>query len=329
MSRFRLILFLPFFLVFSYCNTGSTEKDTSGEGPTGDTSLSGTISIGGAFALYPMMQSWVDSFTSINPEVKIIISKVGTGDGISGLVADKYDIAMVSYPVDDSATSLSVKYFQVAQDAVVPVMNTKNPFVAELEKKGLTPQQLQNIYISGKKATWGELLGNDSNEEVVAYTRSDLSGAAEVWAGFMWSHQKDLKGIPVNGEDEMIGNIQSNPKAIGYCNLISAYDLKTKMPLPNLAILPIDFDFDRKVDFKDVRQLGLDEFHRNVWLGKYPKHLCRKLTVAIKKQDIDPLKYAFLMYILNEGQANVNSTGYCPLNHIQIERSVSVLNEDR
>jgi len=47
-------------------------------------SLKGTITISGAWALYPMAVKWASEFQKIHPGVKIDISAGGAGKGIAG-----------------------------------------------------------------------------------------------------------------------------------------------------------------------------------------------------------------------------------------------------
>ncbi len=323
----RLILLTIFFVVIIYsCNTSTTKNQP--DSPLSN-SLSiepeGTLSIGGAYSLNQLMQLWADSFMALHPKVKISITKEGTGEGINGLISEKFDIAMVSTFVDDPDTSVQLEYIPVTQDAVVLIMNQQNPYLNEIKEKGITPQQLLNLFTSEKKISWGEILNTTYRAEAIVYTRYDVSGAAEIWAGFLWKTQSDLKGLPVQGEDEMIRKVQSTPFSIGYCNLANAFDMVTMRPLEKIAIVPIDLDYDRVVDFKDIKQTGLNEIHRSIWLGKYPKTLCRKLNLAVKVNNLNPLMNAFLVYILNDGQKYVSDKGFCPLNNIQIKHSYDKL----
>ena len=315
-------LFLAIFLFFS-C-TGKKEESKI---PVQNQIISGDISIGGAYAFSRLMQSWADSFVQIYPDVEITIEINGSSEGLTGLKSGTYDIAMLSNPNDEHDTSGLVTYIPVVQDAVIPIMNSKNPYLKEIEERGINPQQFQKLYILGEKITWGEILNNNSGKEVIVYTRSDGSGAAVVWAGFLWKNQADLKGLPVNGEYEMLSKIQSDVMGIGYSNLANAYDLVTKKPLENIDIIPIDLDFDGHVNFKEIKKSGLDELHRSIWLGKYPKTLCRKLNIAVKSEDLNPQCKEFIHYVLKRGQEQVSGYGYCELNNIQLRRSVNILDE--
>ncbi|MEZ4519884.1 MAG: hypothetical protein R3C44_24650 [Chloroflexota bacterium] len=50
--------------------------------------------------------------------------------------------------------------------------------------------------MSRETLTWGDLLGTDAAESITVYTRSDSSGAGEMWAKLMGgTAQEDLQGI--------------------------------------------------------------------------------------------------------------------------------------
>ena len=58
--------------------------------------LQGTITMSGAFALYPMVMKWSEEFRKLYPQVRFDISAGGAGKGIADALADMVDIGMVS-----------------------------------------------------------------------------------------------------------------------------------------------------------------------------------------------------------------------------------------
>ena len=78
-------LILPLFSVLAIASLllsacGSTASPASPSGPEAgapEDSLSGTISISGAFALYPMMTVWAEEFTKIHPDVQFDVQGGG------------------------------------------------------------------------------------------------------------------------------------------------------------------------------------------------------------------------------------------------------------
>ena len=63
---------LAVFLVFSSCQHKETDN-------VGTDNLQGSISISGAFALYPMAVEWTNEFSARHPAVRIDLSSGGAG----------------------------------------------------------------------------------------------------------------------------------------------------------------------------------------------------------------------------------------------------------
>jgi phosphate transport system substrate-binding protein len=194
--------------------------------------------------------------------------------------------------------------------------------------RGIDPQKLQMVF-TVEDLTWGEVLDTVSKEKLRPYTRGDVSGAAEIWANFIWKTQADLKGKLVYGDEDMIKRIQQDKYAIGYCNLGYAYDRASGKRLENIQVVPLDLDFDAKVDRKEQPYETIDRIHRAIWLGLYPMSLCRYLSFVVKQDVKDTLIRDFLNWSLTQGDSCVKSTGYCDLNHVEKRLAMDALNASR
>jgi phosphate transport system substrate-binding protein len=261
-----------------------------------------------------------------NPGVTIEVSKMGTGEGITALLSKKCNVAMISRPLTDEEKNAGIWVIPVAKDGVAPIINQKNPYIENLLDQGLSPQEFLQIFTSGKDLTWGFVLGNKAREKITVYTRTDESGAADIFAGFFYKKASDLKGIGITGDDEMIKSIQNNPLAIGYCNFSYAFDTVSGQRTKDIQIVPADLDFDNKIDRVEIPFVNLEEAHRSLWLGFYPDQLCRELTLGTSGKPSDPVIIAFLKFVLGDGQKSVKSSGYCPLNNVYISYSLDLLN---
>jgi ABC-type phosphate transport system substrate-binding protein len=169
------------------------------------------------------------------------------------------------------------------------------------------------------------LLDTISKEKAVVYTRSDESGASVIWANFLWKESKDLIGKGVAGDEEMIKNIQSDKFAIGYCNFSYAFTPGTGERVADVQVLPIDLDFDKSIDKKEIPFSNINKAHRGLWLGYYPKNLSRELTFGSLGKPSDPAIIEFITYALTKGQTEVGSSGFCELNDVYIENSIARL----
>ena len=315
---------LIFTLVFG-CNSPKAEKHPVGTTEEMKSDLKGSFSVCGAYALYPLISKLADDFMKTQPDVKIEVNKMGTGEGITALLSKKCNIAMISRPLTDEEINAGIWVLPVAKDGVAPIVNQKNPYVEKLLDQGMSLQEFLQVFTSGKELTWGFVLGTEAREKITVFTRADESGAADIWAGFLFKKATDLKGIGLTGDDEMIKSIQNNPLAIGFCNFSYAFDTVSGQRTKDIQIVPSDLDFDNKIDRVEIPFTNLEEAHRSLWLGFYPDQLCRELTLGTLGKPSDPAVIGFLKYVLGEGQKSVKSSGFCPLNNVYISYSLDLL----
>jgi phosphate transport system substrate-binding protein len=325
MNFFKTIILLVFLMILPCCKSGNNDKNKDNIQSEPQSEVTGEFSISGGDALYPLVHKWTDDFVKIHPHVKIILEAVGTGQGIADLKAKKSQLAMISRPLTDEEMADSIWTISVAKAGVAPIINQKNPYFKRILERGINPQKLIRLYTGNEPVTWGELLDTLSKEKVIIYTRDAESGAAVIWADFLWKESTDLKGIKTTGDKDMIKNIQGNPLAIGYCNFSYAFDSVTGERTKDIQVLPIDLDFDPSIDKKEIPFANIHKAHRALWLGYYPKNLTRELTFGSIGKPSDPAILAFLKYALTAGQASVGSSGFCELNDIYVRNSLDKL----
>ena len=274
-SNKTIVLFIFMVMIFG-CKPGNSVHNQVKLPVETKSKISGSFSISGAYALYPLVRKWSDDFMKINPAVKIVVTPGGTGQGIEDLLAKKNQLAMISRPLTNEEQTDGIWVLPVAKEGVAPIVNQKNPFIKRILQRGITPEKLINLFTGGKSMTWGELLDTTVKEKALVYTRADESGAADVWANFLWKEISDLKGIKVVGDSEMIKSIQANPLAIGYCNFSYAFEPVTGERIKDIQVMPIDLNFDRIIGKKEVPFINIKKAHRGLWLGYYPKNLTRE-----------------------------------------------------
>lgn len=319
--------FIPvlFLVLASGCPSRRADKEPAPPSKQLKSDLQGKITISGAYALFPLILEMAENFMEIYPEIKIELSRMGTGEGITDLLSKKTQLAMISRPLTDEEISAGIWVIPIAKDGVAPIVNQKNPYIDNLINEGLNPEEFMRLFTSDKPLTWGDILGIDSKEKVVVFTRADESGAADVWAGFLYKESSDLKGTGVVGDDEMIRSVQGEPLAIGFCNFSYAFDVETGERVRDIQIVPADLDFDNKIERKEMPFANLEEAHRSLWLGFYPDDLCRELTIGSLGKPTDPLIVTFLKYMLGEGQNSVQKSGFCPLNNVYLNYAMDHL----
>lgn len=320
----RRSIALLFFVLIGITLLSCQSNKTKNENNSGK--LQGTLSISGAFALYPMTVKWAEEFKKINPEVRIDISAGGAGKGMADALSGMIDLGMFSRGVTQAELDKGAWYIAVAKDAVLPTMNPNNPYSDQLLKVGLTQQTLTDIYISQTTKQWDQCKGlTGDNAKINVYTRSDACGAAEMWGLFLGKNQESLNGIGVFGDPGIADAVKNDVNGIGFNNVIYAYDITSRKVYPGLSIIPIDLNSNGIIDPEENFYDSLDHVMDAIAKGVYPSPPARDLYLIAKGQPTNPLSIAFLKWILTEGQQFVGSAGYVMLSPEKITSELEKL----
>jgi phosphate transport system substrate-binding protein len=306
-------------LLLTACGSTTSKNDSSTD------TLSGTISVSGAFALYPMMTVWADEFHKIHPDVEFDVQGGGAGKGMTDTIAGAVDIGMISRDIKDEETAQGIFWVPVTKDAVFPIVSAENPVAEQILAQGISQEIFNKIYITGEITTWGEVVGDSTiTDEIHVFTRSDAAGAAEQWSKFSGGKaQEDLKGIGVNGEPSILDTVIKDPLGIGYGNLNSIFDLSSGNTVPGIIIPPIDIDKNGKADAVEIYKVKEDAFGA-VANGIYPSPPARFENLATMGKP-EGLELAFIDWILTDGQQYLESAGYVPLTPEQQAESLAKL----
>ena len=314
-------------LLLAACGSATpTRTETTGAEPiTAEEPLSGTISISGAFAFYPMMTVWAEEFTKLHPDVEFDVQGGGAGKGMTDTIAGAVDIGMISRSIKEEETAQGIFWVSVTKDAVFPIINTENPVAAQILEKGITQEIFNKIYITEEIKTWGEVVGDPTiTDEIHVFTRSDASGAADQWAKYTGGEaQEDLKGVGINGEPAMLDTVIKDPLGIGFGNLNSIFDLSSGDLVPGIIIPPIDIDNNGKADAVEIYKVKEDAFGA-VANGTYPSPPARFENLATLGKP-EGLTLAFIEWILTDGQQYLEAAGFVPLTPEQQAESLAKL----
>ena len=296
-----LLASLPFY--FISCNSGSNKS----------------ITISGAFALYPLGVKWAEQYKKLHPDVRFNVSAGGAGKGLTDVLAGQADIAMFSRALTPAEEQKGVVLFAVAKDAVVPTFSAKNPLEAIIHRKGLTHDQLKEIFFSGKNITWGSVLDTANNNNIQVYTRSDAAGAADIWAAYFGGRQDNIKATGIYGDPGLADAVAKDPYGIGFNNVAYVYDISTGKKRPGIDVVPIDKNNNRQIDADENFYGNADSILAAIADGRYPSPPARDLYFLTKGKPTDPDIVAFLKWVLTDGQQYVKAAGYVSLPAEKIE----------
>ncbi len=314
-----IICFAAFLYTIMSCNNAPKKQNP--------TELEGTISISGAFAMYPLTVKWVEEFTKIHPKVKIDVSAGGAGKGMTDVLNGLVDVAMFSREVSKEETDKGAWYIAVAKDAVLPTINTENPVYKAIMERGLKKQEFADIFLTEKIKNWKQLIPNSSAKKINVYTRSDACGAGEMWAKYMGKKQEDLKGIGVFGDPGMSDAVKKDKFGLGYNNVIYAYDPKTKKYYDGISVIPLDLNENGKIDSTENYYANLDNLMLAIKEDRFPSPPARDLYFVTKGKTENVLVIEFFKFVLAEGQKYIHEAGYVTLNDAKLKAETEKLNK--
>jgi phosphate transport system substrate-binding protein len=275
--------------------------------------LDGTISISGAWALYPMVLKWAEEFKKLNPKVTIDVQAGGAGKGMADVLSGMADLGMVSRDIHPEETAKGALAFAVTKDGVVATLSARNPYLTEILKKGIDRRHLLDIWAGDKTVTWGQVLGTPAKDPVRVFTRSDACGAGETWAAYFGKKQEELGGIGVYGDPGVADAVRREPLGIGYNNINFAYDPKTLKPVDGLVIAPVDLDGNGRLDDAERVYATRDDITAAIAKNIYPSPPARDLYLVAKGKPVKKTVVEFLRWVLADGQKYVPETGYIRL----------------
>ncbi len=296
-------------------------------GPSTATDEEVTISISGAFALFPMVTIWADEYGQLNPNVTFDIQAGGAGKGMTDVLAGAVDIAMLSREPRPEELEQGAFLIPTTTDAVVATINADNPALDDLLRTGLSVEVGYQLWIDNQALTWGDVAGTGESAPVNVYTRSDSSGAAEVWALYLGgAGQEDLKGTAVNSDPGVAEAVRQDPLGIGFNNVAFAYDPATKQQVEGIRVLPLDLNGDGQITPDEDFYATREDLSQAIAARIYPYPPAR-LLYLVTKGGPSPAEAAFLRWVLTEGQAFSPDAGYVPLDEATLQEGLALLEE--
>lgn len=284
-----------------------------------------TLSVSGAFALFPLMTIWVEEYHAIHSTVTFDVQAGGAGKGMTDVLSGAADIAMLSREPRQEELNQGAYLAPVTIDAVVATVNANNPFLDQLLAQGITAEEAHAIWISQEITTWGDLLGVDGDAPINVYTRSDSSGAAEMWALFsQGGAQEELRGTAVHGDPGVAEAVRQDPMGIGYNNVGFAYDLATGAPNEGIRVIPLDLNGDGQINDDEAFYDERDGLTQAVADEVYPFPPARILYLVTKGEP-GPAIADFYNWVLTDGQAYVSDAGYVQLTEARIRDALDLL----
>ena len=207
--------------LFTGCGSSNTQNDgnqsdaQSGGSGTSTVELSGTVNTAGSTSMKDVMEVFTEVFEEANPGVKINYTGSGSGAGIEGATSGTCDIGLSSRALTDEEKAAGAVENIVALDGVAIVVNPANGV------ENLTVDQIAKIF-TGEITNWSEVGGSDG--EIAVFGREAGSGTRGAFEEIVGVVDSCKYTNEYSSTGDVIGNVASNPNAIGYASLSAVDD---------------------------------------------------------------------------------------------------------
>ena len=217
--------------LFTGC--GSSNQDQgSGSGSQSNTNdssnveLSDIVNTAGSTSMKDVMAVLTEVFEKENPGVTINYTGSGSGAGIEGATSGTCDIGLSSRALKDEEKESGAVENIVALDGVAIVVNPANGV------EDLTVEQIAQIF-TGEITNWSEVGGTDG--EIAVFGREAGSGTRGAFEEIVGVEDACKYTNEYSSTGDVIGNVASNPNAIGYASLSAVDDTVKAVKVNDVA----------------------------------------------------------------------------------------------
>lgn len=206
--------------LFTGCGSSNQDQGSSSgsQSNTNDSStveLSGTVNTDGSTSMESVVKALGEAFMELNPGVTVNYSGTGSGTGIQSAIDGTCDLGLSSRALKDEEKQNGAVENIVALDGVTVVINPANGV------EDLTVEQIAQIF-TGEITNWSELGGTDG--EIAVFGREAGSGTRGAFEEIVGVEDTCKYTNEYSSTGDVIGNVASNPNAIGYASLSAVND---------------------------------------------------------------------------------------------------------
>ena len=177
--------------------------------------LSGTVNLDGSTSMEKVIKILIESFNQTNPDVTINYNGSGSGSGITAAIDGTADMGLSSRELKDEETSKGAVANVVALDGVAVVVNPENGV------EDLTVEQIAQIF-TGECSDWSQRGGAGAPSAVLG--REPGSGTRGAFEEIVGVADACVYSAEYSSTGDVVGNVASNPNAIGYVSLSAVDD---------------------------------------------------------------------------------------------------------
>lgn len=312
-SVFITGLSLLLFCVTGLC-IGATDHPTGGQ--TNGSAVH-SLTIVSSPELAGLTGNWALEYKKVNPSMTIIQGMIGEDQG-------KANLGFVTSENAEATPEGRGWKMVVGRDAIVAVINARNPMLDEINRQGLSSEEIALLFTRPEMRNWKNLIVG-GKDLPVNYYMIDNEKVNAIIGSFTGIDNAALNGTKVATSAALISAIQKDVNAIGFCRLTDVRDATTNEIQQNMKLLPIDKNRNGRIDNFENIYSSLDAFTRGVWIGKYPTALCGNIYATAFSKPTDQHAVAFLSWIITDGQQYLNQNGYSDLASVDVKSGMNAL----
>ena len=197
------------------CGSKTNADTNTGSAGAAAGELTGTVNTNGSTSMEKVMKILIESFAEENPGVTVNYTGSGSGAGVTSAIDGTADLGLASRTLKPEEESQGAQAHIVALDGVAIVVNPENTV------EDLTVDQIAQIF-KGEITNWKDLGGAD--EEIAVYGREAGSGTRGAFEELVGVEDACKYLNEYSSTGDVIGNVASNPSAIGYASLSAVRD---------------------------------------------------------------------------------------------------------
>ncbi len=196
--------------------SSAPETEVPSEEPSGE--VSGNVTANGSTSMESVILALIEGFDGVNPDVSVGYTGSGSGAGIEGVLGGTCDLGLSSRALSDDEKAEGAVEDIIALDGVAVIVNPENSV------SDLTTEQIAQIF-TGEITNWSELGGADS--AIAVFGREAGSGTRGAFEEILGIEDACTYTNEYSSTGDVVGNVASNPNAIGYASLSAVNDTVT------------------------------------------------------------------------------------------------------
>ena len=307
--------------LFLICCSNLISKEANA---TSDAKASGTLTVYCTPGLSSMASAWAVQYNTTNPRNKINIIPKEASD-LTGILGSENSICFISNEsalADKQGNSFRIV---IGREIIVPVLSLKNPYLKEINEKGISRESMVKSLESSRALKWGTLLGTAAANPVKYFIVDNASAKTGV-AGFLKNGSSGLAGMESVSPENFLNALQNDPYAIGFCRLTDVVRPGQEKLAGNIQFMPIDKNGNGRMDYMENIYADFQDFSRGVWIGKYPKSLTNNIYCVAKACPAGQSGGDFLKWVLSTGQDLMPVNGFSDLVSSERQSQLDKLN---